>query len=181
MSVEVMMRVEAHISIEIDPEDMERVSEFFENIIFNQHQPFHPIIRSRCGIFRFVKKFLNTVFQMFGIMATLIGANLVTTKLSQTTFLNSNYTSSSISSSSSSSTEDELCENKFGCNQGLCWRSCIVDKYTGESYESWCFSKADKNGIFQHCKTHLDCSGCWECSNPCVRKVSYFFSRKCEF
>lgn len=166
------MQVEGHISIEIDPEDMDRVSDFFESIIFNRQQLSQPRLHSRCGIIRLTKKVLSAFIQMFGIMTTLVCANLVTTRLSQTSYINPHQVEE-FDRNLTSITKVETCNNNFGCNQSLCWRSCTVHRENDlvPDYTSWCFTSPDKNGIVHQCESHLDCSGCWECSHPCTRKV----------
>lgn len=178
VSVEVI--VEAHISIEIDPEDVDKIGDFFETIMFNRQQLLQTTNRSRCSIIRLTKKILCGAFQMFGIMVTLVSANLMTNKLSQIVVpvnLHEDVGVNLTSISNSISNSDEICKSiEFGCNRGLCWRSCTVEKSVDLNYNSWCFTAPQKSkNKFQQCENKLDCSACWNCSYPCVRKVSYFF------
>lgn len=182
-----LVAVEGHISIDIDPEDVDKIADFFETIIsLNPHQQFlQPVARTRCCIIRLSKKIVSGVFQMFGIMITLVGANLLTTKLSQVMTSNSqsvvteySYKLEEIHKNHTGTNQIEMCDSKndFGCNRGLCWRSCTQEVFGGDDYESWCFSAPEKRAHKMHpCKNSLDCSGCWTCSYPCVRKVCYFF------
>lgn len=180
LSVELIMQVEAHISIQIDPEDMDRVSDFFESIIFNRQQLFQPTVHSRFGIIRLTKKFLSGGIQMLSIMITLVSANLLTTKLSQPVLVNSEQrepvNSLEVIDKNLTSSTVEMCNsNDFGCNRGICWRTCTVQKAGDQGYLSWCFTAPEKmQQKFHHCKNNMDCSGCWECSFPCVRKVCLF-------
>lgn len=121
-------------------------------------------------------------------MVTLVASNLLTTKLSYLVSVKTNqdmdvnsYQNMFINSpqvghikKNSTNNAVEMCEsNDFGCNRGLCWRTCTVEKHHDQDYSSWCFTAQEKGSKrFQHCKNNLDCSACWECSHPCVRKVS---------
>lgn len=171
LTVDFIFQVESHISIGIDPEDMDRVSDFFEGIIFNSHPIVQQPARPRCSsIIRLTKKFLISAIQMFGIMITLVGANLLTSKLSGPVPANcQNELFNELEKNVTSIIEK--CEIDFGCNRGLCWRSCTVQQNYDKNYTSWCFAAPGKQSKkFQQCKNHLECSGCWPCSYPCVRK-----------
>lgn len=160
-----LMQAHSHISIDIDPEDMDRVQAFFESIVFNRPiQILQPMWnRPRSGIRRLITKSLNSVIQMFTIITTLVGANLITNKLSQP-----QPQPSYVSFDQNITNGTKMCSTEFGCNQSICWRACTVDD---SNYTSWCFTSPEINGIVQQCKTHLDCSGCWQCTHPCVKKV----------
>lgn len=66
---------------------MDKISDFFQSIVLNQ-QPSQAAVHSGCGIKRFTKKNLCVTFQMLGIMLTLVGANILTSKISNEIFIN---------------------------------------------------------------------------------------------
>lgn len=132
---------------------------------------------------------------MLGIMLTLVGANLLTVQLSPTTTTMTTTTTAIATTTTTSIASENLnpqkfetiyknlsissnkCNmNDFGCNRNLCWRSCVIKKNADKDYISWCFStpKESKQN-FHYCKNGLDCSPCWECAFPCVRKVCFLF------
>lgn len=73
----ILIQTSAHISINIDNDDYNQVSAFFNNIIINRAGT--PTV-SRCSILTTVKKITCTVFQMLGILITLTASNLLTVK-----------------------------------------------------------------------------------------------------
>lgn len=178
VSVELLllMQAESHISIDIDPEDMDGVRSFFESLLFNRPiQILQPMMnRRRSGpIKRLMAKSLNSVIQMFTIIITLVGANLITNKLSQPS--HANFDQNLITTNTTAINGTNVCSTEFGCNRNLCWRACTVNNENDLAYTSWCFTSADNNGIVHQCKTHTDCSGCWECTHPCVKKGLLFY------
>lgn len=61
------------------------------------------------------------------------------------------------------------CNNGFGCNQHMCWRSCADEVHNANDFESWCFTSPDiENKRYYHrCNKHEDCSPCWNCLGVC--------------
>lgn len=164
--------IEGSIFIKIDPEDMEQVSEFFENIIYNGHTPFPPVVRNNF-MKRFCTSLIGHTVQMLSIMISLVGSNLITAKLQEkkNQEVNRECVKDNEKNTMILNKNVKMCDGNFGCNRGVCWKECKVERFNNLPYKSWCFTSADKNEVYHECKSHLDCSTCWECTNPCVSKV----------
>lgn len=164
---------EAYISINIDPEDFDQVSDFLHTIMINEQPQSMMQTRKNYLLKSLLKKSIYGSIQLLGVMITLIGANVISTILipevpvvqdKQQEIIFQNQNDSNISNLKYS----EMCNIDFGCNRNLCWKSCntIVD---GKNL--WCYTspKAHAGGIrdFHHCIDMDDCSICWDCIEPC--------------
>lgn len=180
LSTGFIMQSQAHISIQMGPEDIDGVGEFFESLMWNRQEQY-PIRSMRCVL---LKKVFFGCIQMGGIMLTLVSANLLTVQLSPTTtetvavqhqqhieMFDKNLTAITIHH------KFETCDmDEYGCNRNLCWKTCTVKVIGDNNYTSWCFSKPKQNKHkFHFCKDALECSPCWECSGPCMGQVCSLF------
>lgn len=156
----IFIQTSAHISIEIDPDDFDQVSDFFENIIINNRIQQHPI-HSRRSIMRIVKKTASGIIQMLCVMLTLVGSNILTTKINEyqsptprIEFFDRNVTENN---------QSKKCnQNDFGCNRNMCWRTCDVE--TDGNKKKWCYTTTNAiNRKIQNCTHSFDCSPCWDC------------------
>lgn len=72
-----IIKSEAIISINLDPEDLDQVNEFFQNIVLinqNQNQQlFHSSTRTR--LIRFIMKIGIHMIQLCSVMVALVGSN----------------------------------------------------------------------------------------------------------
>lgn len=116
-----LFSIHGHITIEIEPEDLNRISEILQTII--NEQQLQPIIRSttRNSIIPVLKKITCSVFQMLGIMLTLVGANFITMKMEPSML---QQTSDTNISSLALIEPPGICKSDYGCNANLCWRTC---------------------------------------------------------
>lgn len=57
----------------------------------------------------------------------------------------------------------EKCEIDFGCNRGVCWRSCSMNV---PGTKMWCYT-SPMSREYKQCKDANDCQPCWECIEPC--------------
>lgn len=119
-----------------------------------------------------VKLIIKGVFQMIGIMITLIGVNVITTKLesfmvNQPTFivnitepLNFKVTPS-----------PKMSENEYGCNRNLCWRTCDDGDSSFKNEQDkqrWCYTSSELNSAtYQACAHSYECSLYSTCLSPC--------------
>lgn len=156
----VLIQTNAHISIQIDPDDFDHVTEFFENIIINQQQP---VVYRRFSVVLVLKKVTVSIIQMIGIMLTLVGANLITEKFhevqaqpKQNDLVVRNNTINDLI---------EMCNEKdFGCNRNVCWRTCVDDSEKENNSQTWCYtSPKPEKREYHPCVYSYDCSPCWEC------------------
>lgn len=167
------------LTIEIEPDELNQVSEILQAFINNhsQQQTYHPLRRSliKRVIFPLLKTFLRNIVQMFGIMMTLVGANLLSVKWEPMAMGGVNVNNTSISTSDLI-TATEMCnsDNDYGCNQNQCWRTCDLD--SSDSIKSgkidsisWCYTYSSVNkGNFKNCDSSEDCSPCWDCLTSCT-------------
>lgn len=75
-----LLHSEAFISINIDPEDFDQVSDFLHNLIVQTH-PATTTTTSRRLIIPVIKEATFGAIQLFGVMMTLVGANVISTFL----------------------------------------------------------------------------------------------------
>lgn len=174
-----LLQSEAFISIQVDPEDLDYVSDFFQSIIINGqtqtivHTPRHRIILS------WVKKTTVGVFHLIGVMLALVGANMLSSNFIPDVPMQVQQPKIKLSSvvepgkkiqiesklSNVVPKYTEMCDVDFGCHQSLCWRTChsII-----KGKRQWCFTSPNSHGReFHHCNKTNDCSVCWDCIESC--------------
>lgn len=105
----------AQVLINIEPEELQRIGEivvthYFRESDIGQSKSMLKTILLNC------KKISTSLIQLIGIMLSLVGANLLASMLET-------YSNSKLNISSTITTM-KICNNDFGCNKNLCWRSC---------------------------------------------------------
>lgn len=174
-----LLHSEAFISINIEPDDFDAVSDFLHQIMVNGRPVESVQSDNQALIVRHVKKVVFSIIQMLGIMLTLIGANLITTMLDYPVpapapnFVNHrpqiSYQEKSVDNYSKiiDIQHAEKCNIDFGCDRNVCWRSCNVNVSASEK-KMWCYTAPDQRTFHhQKCDSTSDCSLCWECIEPC--------------
>lgn len=132
------------ITIDIESQELQQLGEILVESYMEQSM----ILSSRRRRLNHCKKIATNAAQIFGIMFSLVGANLITNMLQPLTM--------------GSTQAGEMCKHQFGCDQNLCWKSC------GNSTHSWCFTTAKSESIdIQVCYADYDCSPCWDCLGIC--------------
>lgn len=158
----------ASISIDIEPEDLQRIGE----IVVGNYLRGDTIVRPRTMINTIIlscKHFSMNIAQLIGIMLSLVGANLLTTKLEPFTIPNTQ----TVMYKNTTLTPSQICKSDFGCDRNLCWRTCDTkfDEDEQQNAQSWCFtSPKPTNNKFQECKNSNECSPCWDCLGLCHSK-----------
>lgn len=158
-----LLHSEAFISINIEPDDLDAVSDFFHQIMINEQ----PVLLSEQNhVMKHIKKTMYSIIQMVGIMITLIGANVITSMLDSAPYTNQQQQPEILFQNNSVDIKHaEKCNIDFGCNKNICWRSCNVN--VGEK-KMWCYTSPDQRSFrHQKCVNANDCSLCWECIEPC--------------
>lgn len=184
---------EAHISIHIDPEDLDRVSEFFHTIIINNHQP-HPqlAVPVKFMILSNLKKGIVASFHLVGVVIALVSASVISTHVTtnlvpvpvpvpvhqqeQPEFIQitdptqrqqQQQQPELIQYDSNIFKKAEMCDIDYGCNRNACWRSC--NRGDKGNYPSlWCHTASNPRAREHHrCDDSKGCSSCWECIEPC--------------
>lgn len=156
---------DSYVTIQIEPDELQRFADIILQI-GGMQQHYQPIVigpstttRNAC-ILSSIKALSRGAFQMMGIMLTLVGANLLTSKLEP--FVNQpQFSAMNITSSKPT----EMCKFDFGCDNNLCWRTCDG---ANKNSLSWCYTTSKhKEPEFQTCKYSHDCSPCWDCLGNC--------------
>lgn len=169
-----LLNSEAFISIRLDPEDLERVGDFFQSIMINEqahthwiHTPTHRIILS------WAKKTAVGVFHLIGVMLALVGANLLSLNLTPDAQMQVKQQSIEPEKKIQASNDlsnvvpkyTDICDVDFGCHRSLCWKTCHI---IVNEKKQWCFTSPDPHvRQFQHCNKTNDCSVCWDCIESC--------------
>lgn len=147
----------AHISIDIEPEELQRFGEILVHSYMTRDL-LHNHATSVC------KKVLVNTAQLFGIMFSLVGANLLTNTLQP--FVSFNPQADQLVITMNDTLKpSEICKHDFGCDGNLCWRSCDDEINTSLS---WCYTveKIRMNEI-KTCEFSHECSPCWSCIGAC--------------
>lgn len=177
-----ILQSDAFISINIEPDDLERVSDFFHELM-NANNQIPSSIRQRNIIVKMMKKGIMSSIQLIGVMMTLVGANIISSywipehgqiqqnpKLFQhigqpPKELEQEQRKTKIHNFYQSISRAEICQIDFGCYKNICWRSChsnIQDK------NLWCYTAPTPNAReLYRCNDTSDCFICWECVEPC--------------
>lgn len=162
------------ITIEIEPEDIVHVSEILQSIIENGPNPVISQSGARKMSFSIMKRGVCGVIKLFGVLLTLVGANILTTKIEKspekTIITAQNNSTALVITAQNNSTALVQCIGDFGCSANLCWKVC--DTRVGNNAEkpdrAWCFTSSNKSFVYHACTHAYECSACWECSNPCM-------------
>lgn len=163
----ILIQTIAHLTIEIEPEDIAQLSEILQSFITDggQHITTRSLSRS---VFHFVKLTSCSVVKLIGVMLTLVGANLLTTRMDHPTIVRE------IQSPPKTSPPSEfVCKQDIGCTSNLCWRTCDnpVNKQSGglePEKKAWCFTAENATATHHACTYAYQCSACWQCSRPCM-------------
>lgn len=158
---------EAYININIDPEDMDRVSDFFHTIMVNQ-QP--PRLQSSTSCVSIVKKAIYSSIHLVGVMLSLVGASALSSYLSLNEapiqyIRQAEVQNQNISRYMNRLKSAKTCSIDFGCHHNVCWRMCHADD---PGLHLWCHTASNPlSRKLQHCRASADCSICWECIETC--------------
>lgn len=157
---------EAYISINIDPDDFDQVSDFFHGIINNGHQNLPPQISRKNMVIKMLKGGLMATPQLIGVMFSLVGASVISsyllTEFNPKLILN-NEQGALINASIE--IHSEKCKIEYGCHENRCWRSCHSSNHTENL---WCYTAPTPNARrLNRCQKTSDCFLCWECVEPC--------------
>lgn len=163
------------VTIQIEPENLQQIGKVLMQA-YMQQQPIvlGPSSTTARGvqITAEAKKIARGVFQLFGIMITLVGANLLTTKLEQFVVVNQQEFSAK-NNITSTMLHSDICEYDYGCDQNMCWRSCDVstdanhEKLSAENTtQQLCYTSPNKLE-FKFCIYSHECSPCWDCLRSC--------------
>lgn len=154
----------AHILIDIEPDELQRLGEILVETYLEQNT----ILRSgRMASISRCKKIAQSAAQLIGIMFSLVGANLLTNALQP---LSNTPMDENIEAFTQPTAfiPSKICKHEFGCDHGVCWRSCEDES---SNSESWCYTSApNETAQFHSCKHTLDCSPCWKCGGVCNSK-----------
>lgn len=162
---------EAYISINIEPDDLEQVSDFLHMLMTDGNQILPaPITRTRM-IVRMITRGLLKIAHYSGIMLTLVGATVISSHYipdsnSKVILQNEQVSGEQkIKINPKILMHSEMCQIDYGCHAGVCWRSCHSNNH---SQHFWCYTAPIPNARdLYRCKDASDCFLCWECVEPC--------------
>lgn len=156
----------AHIVIDIEPDELQRVAEILVQSYLTRNLTPRTVL-TRNIVFSCIKKVSSSAVQLFGIMMTLVGANLLT-KIFEPSVISPQFLFAD--NNVTSILPDEFCKRDFGCDHNLCWRTCGDELGVHEKNkpQSWCYT-APKTELrnYQQCIHSHECSPCWECIGVC--------------
>lgn len=157
------IRVHASITIDIEPEELQQLGEILVQSYLERG--IHSIASVNNAVFT-CKKVSLAIIQLIGIMFTLVGANILTELLNNAN--KQRYGAPLYIENVTNITPTRMCDNDFGCNRNMCWRTCNVDLTGDEPMFSWCYTKPDESDKNLHsCQEANECSPCWSCFGPC--------------
>lgn len=167
-----------HVTIQIEPEDLQR----FADILIHMGD-IQPLIRSTAmtptrssRTLSTIKGISRSVLQIMGLMFTLVGANLLSTKFEP--FVTSKFEfvaevqSQQLPTTNVTKPEmlhSEICDHVFGCDENICWRTCGGETSDEEILtKAWCHTTSKSDEIdYKKCDFDHECSPCWECLGQC--------------
>lgn len=161
-----LIHSEGYISVNIDPEDLNQITDFIQT--FGMNDQSHPITlnqRNRACI-KMMKDTIFGIIQLIGVMLSLVGANYLSMKLTPEVSVQQ-YKQPEIifrNPTKANNFEDiKMCKIDYGCNKNLCWKTCnsIVN-----GTKLWCYASSTP-GQFHRCSGAEDCSQCWDCIERC--------------
>lgn len=151
-------KASAHISIDIEPDELQRLGEILVESYFEQNLLSGRSRLSHC------KKITQSIAQICAIMFSLVGANLITNALQPISMSNTEENTTSFIQPTPFK-PSEKCNYDFGCDRGVCWRSCET---ASNVPESWCYASPPNETMkIKPCTHALDCSPCWKCGGVC--------------
>lgn len=153
--------VEALISINIDPEDLDHALDL---ITINNQQPITSN-RKFHTIKIIIKKAIFGIIQLVGVMFSLVGAHIISLNF-MPNVPNVPMQQPEIFFpivQNETNKYKEMCNIDYGCNKNICWRSCNLNI---DGKKSWCYASPTQREI-QYCNHAQDCSVCWDCIEPC--------------
>lgn len=164
---------EAAISINLDPDDLDLISDFFREII-QINDPIYSDVPTptRCvtKVMKFIVNELLSMSRLIRIVIALVGSNLISSHLMPDA--TPVYPSSigvqpikMIENHLNLSLRVEMCQIDFGCRDKVCWRRC----HSNTEYPFlWCHTHPNLNAReYYSCEDTDDCFLCWECIEPC--------------
>lgn len=163
-------QTKAHITIQIEPNEIDQIVNILQTMIHQNHNIQHPSVRIRLCQFLIplAKSSMRCITQMTAIMMTLVGANLITTRLEAPI---TSFQMTSINSPQSTETP-QMYENSYGCASNYCWRTCENENDTikkNTQQKKWCITMKPNGTSFAavECVDHHDCSPFWRCLSRC--------------
>lgn len=158
----------AHFTIEIEPSELQSIGQVLVESYFH-----HNLIQRKPSIQNsilvHIKKCSLSFFQLVGITASLVGANILT-PLFQEKF-EFTLTTTATQRANSTVAPSKICPHDFGCDRNICWRTCNRSEKENDVF-TWCYTKSSPDSHkYVQCTHPHDCSACWDCLGRCHSKV----------
>lgn len=161
-----------HITIDIEPNELQRMGEILVETYIQQQQQQLTHLSVTSVILSHGKKLAFGTLQLLGLLLTLVGANIATSRLEHFMMPTSSVVNNVVNNISASVDvpifdPSEMCESDFGCSQNLCWRTCNESDDKNIT-QSWCYTSPTPNEPhFYQFSYSYECSPCWVCLGPC--------------
>lgn len=162
---------EAHIVINIEPEQMQRIAQILvDDYITHNVPPSRNTLGQSIGRFFDLKKIAVGVAQLIGVTISLVSANIISAKFEPTIISPTPTVINKIThhGNNTSFRPSEICVEDFGCDRNICWRSCDKGLNNHDNSPKWCYTTSKPGSHkYQQCIYAHDCSPCWECLGTC--------------
>lgn len=152
------------IVIDLDEEEMQQIAA----ILVENYIETNLLRKQNVHFLKYVKKTAAIVGQFAGITFSLVGANILTKMYDRTTETVSTCTDKMDLNATITNEIDEICNHKYGCDDGLCWRTC---NETSELSKTICYMKTISKEFKEKCSSANDCSPCEECNSKCQNTI----------
>lgn len=172
----------AYIIIEIDQSELHQIAEVLLGISGVNHvRHTTSVIQKNNIIVAEIKKIALGLIKLAGITASLVAANLITTKLETDSkpsqIIHTTTTAKTmITTPASAQIKNitkikpiEKCNYDYGCGKNICWKSCHeINESQTDQRNTWCYTTSNKTKrTHMQCIDATDCSPCWECAGQC--------------
>lgn len=165
-------QTKAHITIQIEPSQISKICEIIHALIHQNQIEMHPSSRFRLclSVLPYVKSMMRGLVQMFGIMMTLVGANLITSRMKAS--LTNNQLNAIAIPHPAVTMQMDICKNAYGCNSNLCWRTCGQANDTNKNAkQKLCITTKPNGTSYETCEQAHQCSPCWSCLSRCQEQI----------
>lgn len=165
-----LVRARITVTANMNPRELESLGSILVET-YLRHNLIQCLPTARGAILAFILKIPRAVYDFLNLTSSLICAGILTPILHEKYVKSEQKVVQSEPKpivvqeySHPKNVMHKKCDQDFGCDRNICWRSCHSDaKKSG-----WCYSSPNvKHHKYQQCIYAHDCSPCWECIGPC--------------
>lgn len=152
------------IAIDLYKEELQQIAA----ILVENYVETNLVRKQNVNFSKYVKKTATNVGQFMGIMFSLVGANILTKMYEHTMEPLSPFTDEGNLNTSITEEIDDICNHKYGCDNGLCWRTCNEKSKFSKTI---CYTKTISEEFKEKCSSADDCTPCGECISDCKNTI----------